>query len=364
MSRRILITGGAGFVGSSLAIRFAGEDPTAEVIALDNLKRRGSELAVERLAAAGVRFVHGDVRSRSDLESSGPVDVILDCSAEPSVQAGYDGDSRYLVDTNLGGTIHCLEYARHHGAGLLFLSTSRVYPIAPMRALPLEPVGDRLAIPAGHSGVGWSERGLSAEFPLEGVRTLYGATKLCSELLVHEYGAMYGLPTIVDRCGVVAGPWQMGKVDQGFFTLWAARHLYGGSLAYQGFGGEGLQVRDVLHVDDLFDLVTLQVQRMKDWSGSTFQVGGGLDKSVSLRELTTLCEARSGRHLEFGSRPETHPSDVPWYVSDASVVSDVTGWSPRRTIPELLDDVCAWLEAHRSRLEPLLGGAASEEKAE
>jgi CDP-paratose 2-epimerase len=166
---------------------------------------------------------------------------------------------------------------------------------------------------------------------------------------------MYGLPTLVDRCGVIAGPWQMGKEDQGFFSLWAARHCYGGALEYRGFGGEGLQVRDLLHIDDLFDLVALQVRRLKQLGGATFQVGGGAACSVSLRELTALCEARSGRRLAIGARPETHPSDVPWYVSDARKVCERTGWTPRRDLPTLLADVFTWLETHRSQLEPLLG---------
>jgi CDP-paratose 2-epimerase len=355
MARRILVTGGAGFVGSSLAVRLVRDGSHDEVIALDNLKRRGSELALQRLASGGVRFVHGDVRNRDDLEALPPVDVVIDCSAEPSVQAGYQGDARYLVDTNLGGTLNCLELARRHSAGVLFLSTSRVYPVKGLRALPLEVCGDRLAVPAAANGPGWSTQGITAAFPLDGPRTLYGTTKLCSELLIHEYGAMYGLATVVDRCGVIAGPWQMGKEDQGFFSLWAARHCYGGALEYRGFGGRGLQVRDVLHVDDLYDLIAHEVRSLDDLSGATLQVGGGLVNSVSLRELTSLCERRSGRRLSMGSQPETHPSDVPWYVSDPTEVSVKTGWTPRRGIEDLLEDVFAWLENHRELLEPILG---------
>ena len=258
---RILITGGAGFVGSSLALTLKREDPGLQICGFDNLRRRGSELALPRLREAGVEFVHGDVRAPDDLREAGAFDLLIECSAEPSVQAGYAGSPAYAVQTNLCGTANCLEAARQYRAGVIFLSTSRVYPIARMRTLPLERRGNRLDLVDASSGTGWSYGGVTIDFPLSGHRSMYGATKLASELLVEEYRVMYGLRTVVNRCGVIAGPWQMGKVDQGFIVLWASRHLFDGSLTYSGFGGEGLQVRDVLHVADLCELIRTQNRR-------------------------------------------------------------------------------------------------------
>ena len=228
-----------------------------------------------------------------------------------------------------------------------------VYPIAALRALPLEREGERLALPEGAEGPGWSVEGIRHDFPLEGPRSLYGATKLASELLLWEYGAMDDLPVVVNRCGVVAGPWQLGRVDQGFLALWAARHLFGGELAYRGFGGEGLQVRDVLHVDDLYDLVALQLDDPNAFSGQLFSVGGGPERSVSLRELSLLCGPRAGGSREIGSDPVTHPADIPWFVTDLRDVTERTGWTPRRTLENIVDDVFAWLHEERERLEPL-----------
>jgi CDP-paratose 2-epimerase len=353
---RVLVTGGAGFVGSSIAIYLAHSRPGGSVVALDNLHRRGSELTLERLRTAGVRFEHGDIRIREDIESVGAFDLMVECSAEPSVHAGYQGDPSYLLGANLSGTINCLEAARRAGAALLFLSTSRVYPIPAMRQLPLVEASTRLLIQPGASGPGWSEAGISVDFPLAGHRSLYGATKLASELLIEEYRSMYGLPAIVDRCGVIAGPWQMGRVDQGFVSLWAARHLWGDRLSYTGFGGRGLQVRDVLHVDDLCELVSDQIQRLPDWSGAVLNVGGGAGGSVSLKELTALCEARAGRRLAFSIVPETAPADIPYYVSDNAQVTVLCGWSPRRSVETLLDDVFAWLRSDEGRLHPILAG--------
>ncbi len=353
---RILITGGAGFVGSSLALMFKQDRPEATVIAFDNLRRRGSELTLARLQRAGVTFVHGDVRQPADLDSVGPFDCLVECSAEPSVQAGYGQSPDYVLQTNLVGTIHCLEAARRHRARVLFLSTSRVYPIAALRALPLTESATRLEMSAGAAGPGWSAQGISADFPLEGSRSIYGATKLCSEHLAEEYAALYDLPVVVNRCGVLAGPWQMGKVDQGFVSLWCARHLFGGPLASIGFGGQGRQVRDVLHVADLYDLVCRQIDAMRPGRYSLHTVGGGPENALSLCELTALAQAR-GRAVEIGSRPETHPADIPWYVTDISAVSAATGWRPRRSIATLVDEVFEWLRHNEEMLRPvLLGG--------
>jgi CDP-paratose 2-epimerase len=163
--RRILVTGGAGFVGSSLALALKGDSPEATVISFDNLHRRGSELTLPRLKAGGVVFQHGDIRNPEDLAEAGACDLLIDCSAEPSVHAGYGGNPVYVVNTNLIGTINCLEAARAYRADMVFLSTSRVYPIAPLRDLPLIEEGERFVIPAQLYGVGWSCRGITTDFP-------------------------------------------------------------------------------------------------------------------------------------------------------------------------------------------------------
>ncbi len=353
--RRILITGGAGFVGSSLALALAEDGH--RVTAFDNLRRRGSELALARLRQAGIAFHHGDIRTPSDLAEVPPFDLMLECSAEPSVLAGYGGGPDYVVQTNLIGTFHCLEAARRAGAEFLFLSTSRVYPIAGLSALPLQRGTTRLELPAGAHGEGWSPAGITTQFPLAGARSLYGATKLASELLVEEYRAMYGMRAIVNRCGVLTGPWQMGKVDQGFLVLWASRHLYGGPLAYIGYGGDGLQVRDILHVADLHELIRTQIADFARFDGSVFNVGGGAAQSVSLQELTQACAARAGRSVEIGRDPATRPADVPWYVTDNAGVTAATGWHPRRGTDVILDEVFRWLVDYRSQLAPVLGPA-------
>jgi CDP-paratose 2-epimerase len=347
---KLLVTGGAGFVGSSLALALKTRHPEWTVTALDNLKRRGSELGLPRLAAGGVAFVHGDIRVASDLAAAGPCDVLLECSAEPSVLAGLDGSPDYVLDTNLGGTIHCLEAARKSGAGFLFLSTSRVYPIEGLSRLPLRETETRfeLASPDGRPGL--SEYGIAEDFPLEGARSLYGATKLCSELLIAEYVAAYGLKAVVNRCGVLAGPWQMGRVDQGIIMHWASSHFFGWPLRYIGYGGSGKQVRDILHVDDLADLVDLEIPRLAELKGRTFNVGGGREVSVSLLDLTELCADATGRRVPIAAVAETRVADVPLYLTDTRRVCAELGWAPSRTAADIVRDSVEWLRSHRAEL--------------
>ena len=353
--KSILITGGAGFVGSSLAIDLRKRLPSARIIALDNLKRRGSELNLPRLRAAGIEFVHGDVRNPEDLDSVGPADALIECSAEPSVLAGRDGSPAYVVNTNLIGTVNCLEWARRCGAGIVFLSTSRVYPIATLNHLSYRIDGDRFALDAVQSLPGASANGIGEAFPLDGPRSLYGATKLCSELLLQEYIDMYGIKGVVNRCGVIAGPWQMGKVDQGVVALWAARHVMGGALSYIGYGGRGHQVRDVLHIHDLAALVLHELEHLDALSGSTFNVGGGLECSASLAELTVLCREISGNEISIASDHANRPGDVPIYITDNATVTAATGWRPRKSTRDILTDVIRWIQENADTLRPILG---------
>ena len=162
--------------------------------------------------------------------------------------------------------------------------------------------------------------------------------KLAAELLLAEYADTFGVRTAINRCGVIAGPWQMGKVDQGVFTHWMLRFHFGRPLSYIGYGGTGKQVRDLLHVDDLVDLDRATSSRAPEhWDGATFNVGGGRDGSLSLLETTALCRELTGRDVEIGSVAETRPGDVRVYLSDCSraVRAHATG-GPRRTPRDVL----------------------------
>ena len=350
------MTGGAGFIGANLSVALAERHPDWQITALDNLNRKGSELNLPRLEAAGVRFQRGDVRSPEDLTAADDgLDALVECSAEPSVMAGSDGDVDYVVRTNLFGAYHCLELARQAGAYVVFLSTSRVYPFERLNAVAYEDGGERFELSERQTMAGVTPAGISEDFELRGPRTLYGTTKLAGEHLIEEYRAAFGLRAVVDRLGVVAGPWQMGRVDQGVFAYWALRHYLGRPLAYTGFGGQGKQVRDLLHVDDLADLVERQLLDPEGWDGQTLNVGGGRERSLSLREATDLCVELGGRKVEIGSEPETRPGDVPVYISDCSALYERTDWRPRRSARDVLADIFEWLDANPGVAETIDG---------
>lgn len=351
---RLLITGGAGFVGSNLAVSLATRHPDWEVIAFDNLYRRGSELNLPRLEEAGVEFVKGDVREPGDLSALPPLTALIECSAEPSVMSGVNGDTGYLVHTNLTGAYNCLELARRDGAFLVFLSTSRVYPVAPQVGLNLAEGETRFEIAPAQEVRGVSPAGISEDFPLEGARTLYGATKLAAEMLIEEYREGLGVPAVIDRCGVIAGPWQMGKVDQGVFTHWMLAHHFRNPLKYIGFGGHGKQVRDLLHVEDLVDLVERQLLAPGEWDGRTVNVGGGRECSLSLRETTAICQRLTGNEVPIDPVEETRQGDVPIYLSDCTRLFGLDEWRPRRSAEQVLADIHEWIAADEERIAQAL----------
>jgi CDP-paratose 2-epimerase len=352
---RVLVTGGAGFVGANVSILLAERHPQWKIVALDNLRRRGSELNLPRLRDAGVEFLHGDIRERSDLEAVGALSAVVECSAEPSVMAERTGGADYVVRANLLGAWHCVELAAERGAQLVFLSTSRVYPLAALRSVAFAEQGTRFELIDEQPLPGVSAEGISERFPLDGARTLYGTTKLAAEMLIAEYREARGLRAVVDRCGVIAGPWQMGKVDQGVFTHWMLCHRFGWPLSYIGFGGSGKQVRDLLHIDDLVDLVEDQLARPEVWDGVVVNVGGGRETSLSLAETTTLCREITGREIDISSEPDDRPGDVPIYVSDCSLARSLCDWEPRRSARRILEDIDAWISDNQRALKDALG---------
>ncbi|MFH1589073.1 MAG: NAD-dependent epimerase/dehydratase family protein [archaeon] len=354
MLKKILITGGAGFVGSNLAMFLKKDFPKAKIICLDNLRRKGSELNVPRLKKAGIQFIKGDIRFRKDLAKFKNIDCLIECSAEPSVLAGYDESPEYLLDTNLGGTINCLEVARKNKAKFIFLSTSRVYPSKTINSLKLQKAKTRFELEAKQSISGISKKGISEKFPMDGPRSLYGATKLASELLITEYNDAYGLQTVIDRCGVITGPWQMGKVDQGVVVLWTAKHFFKGNLSYIGYGGKGKQVRDIVHIHDIYRLVKMQINNTKKFSGKTYNVGGGRDVSISLLELTKLCEKYTGNKIKIKSVKKNRIQDVPIYLTDNTKIYKECGWKPRIKPDAIIKEIVEWIKNNEKQLKTIL----------
>ncbi len=351
---KIVITGGAGFVGSNLAIKLKEKNPDYDIISFDNLRRRGSELNIKRLQQKDIKFIQGDVRNKEDFEEIESFDLMIECSAEPSVLAGSNSSLSYLINTNLLGTINCLDQVRKNNARIIFLSTSRVYPIEKINSLNFDTNETRFYVKPEQEFLGISEEGISEDFPLEGVRSFYGTTKLCSELLIKEYIDSFKIRGIINRCGVITGPWQMGKTDQGVIVLWVAKHIYNGQLSYIGYGGEGKQVRDFIHIEDLFNLIDLQIKNFDKFNNSVYNIGGGKKNSISLKELTTLCQKITGKNIHISSDPQTRKSDIKWFVTNSSKIKNLSGWEPKKGIEETVKDIAIWINSNKEQLKSIL----------
>ncbi len=352
---KILLTGACGFVGSSVARALLEVRPGLEIVGLDNFIRAGSETNRAELRRLGVTLVHGDVRVPSDLEELPRVDWIIDAAANPSVLAGVDGQvsSRQVLEHNLTSTINLLELARKQEAGFLLLSTSRLYSIKELAALPLTTTRERFQLAADKSlPEGVSARGITESFSVAAPISLYGATKLASEVLALEYAETLGLPVWINRCGVIAGAGQFGRADQGIVAYWINSYLRRKPLRYLGFNGKGQQVRDAFHPRDLAMIVNKQLDT-RDAKGHprTINLGGGETNSFSLAELSLWCAQRFGFEATIAAEPSPRPLDLPWIIMDSSRAQQSWEWSPAITLQEIFEEVAQHAEAHPGWLE-------------
>jgi CDP-paratose 2-epimerase len=350
---RILITGICGFVGSSIAKALIEHTSEMSVLGLDNFIRPGSESNRLKLKNLGVSVLHGDVRLVSDFETLPPVDWIIDAAANPNVLAGIDGrcSSRQLLEHNLIGTTNVLEYCKATKAGLILLSTSRVYSISALAGLPLIVREKRFALDSTVPlPLGVSCAGIDETFSTGAPISLYGSTKLASEILALEYATAFSFPVWINRCGVLAGAGQMGTAEQGIFSYWLHAYARRRPLRYLGFDGRGCQLRDAFHPHDLASLLLRQMAEPNRPGPHLFTVGGGAENAMSLAELSAWCEHRFGRH-KVQAELRTRPFDVPWLVMDSTRVAGCFGWHPQRTIASILEEIAAHVEQNPDWLE-------------
>ena len=351
---KILITGGAGFIGSTLCVQLKLKYPNYQIVAFDNLKRRGSELNLSDFKSREIEFIHGDIRNIEDLKSAGHFDVLIEASAEPSVLAGLDSDPSYVINNNLYGSINCFNICLQHKAKLIFLSTSRVYPIDKIEQADFIEEETRFSFSDKQIEKGISRKGISELLDLFGPRSFYGTTKLSSELFIQEYAAFYGLSAAVTRFGVIAGPRQMGKTDQGVVTLWMAKHFWKQSLQYIGYGGMGKQVRDIMHVNDLVNLIDLQIHQIEKFNGKIYNAGGGIQNSASLMEMTTICEQITGNKIQIGSDKNNRPADLRIFITDNTKIENEIGWKPQYSVERTFTDIFEWIQSNEQLLEKIL----------
>jgi CDP-paratose 2-epimerase len=336
---KILITGIAGFAGSKIASGLIFFQPNIEIIGLDNFSRNGSELNISELTSLRIDLIRGDIRNQSDIDALPPADWVIDCAANPSVLAGLNGNasSRQLMEHNLLGTINLLEYCKKHKSGLILLSTSRVYSALELANVPVESTKDRFDLQQS-SFDGLSELGISESFSTFAPISLYGASKLVSEQLILEYSYNFDFPVWINRCGVLAGAGQFGKADQGIFSYWIHSFKEKNPLKYIGFNGSGYQVRDALHPRDLVPLLSRQLMEPSWDAPKIINVGGGIENSMSLKELSDWCEKRLGPN-EVVPTLEQRPMDAPWIVMDSTIAQNTWHWSVKTRLEQILEEI-------------------------
>ncbi len=349
---KILITGICGFVGSAIATAWLDAEPAIAIYGIDNFIRPGSEQNRDRLKKMGISLYHGDIRNASDFDALPNVDWVIDAAANPSVLAGTDGQvsSRQLIEHNLQGTVNILEYCKRCHAGLILISTSRVYSIRPLSALPIVRDGARFRLEDSKMlPAGVSSEGISEVFSTSPPISLYGSTKLASEVLALEYCETFGIPTWINRCGVLTGAGQFGKADQGIFAFWINSYLRRRPLTYIGFGGNGFQVRDCFHPRDLIPLLRKQVQA-PDIPTRVINLGGGKKNAMSLAELSAWCSDRFKAH-NVASDYRERRFDIPWLIMNSSLAHELWGWKPQMTLYEILDEIARHAEANPNWLD-------------
>ena len=333
---KILITGGCGFVGTNLALFLSSKGFKIE--SLDNLSRKGSKYNLKLLNKEKIKNYKFDIYNQNKLRKLPRYDLIIDCCAEAAVEVSKKEIDK-VVNTNLIGTINILKKAKKDKSKLIFLSSSRIYPINECnKTIKNKIIKSKIKI----------KKMFNEKDNIQGARTLYGLTKLSSEMFIEEFSYAYGLKYIINRCGVISGPLQFGKQDQGFVSLWIWRHLNKKNLNYIGYGGYGNQIRDVLHIYDLCELVKLQIKKINKINNKLFTVGGSKKSYTSLKNLTYLCEKITGNQIRFKKIFKTSIYDIPYYISDNNLVSQTYNWKPKRNIIDVVNDTFLWLKQNKS----------------
>jgi CDP-paratose 2-epimerase len=269
------------------------------------------------------------------------------------VLAGVAGrtSSRQLLEHNLWGTVNILEYCKAHRAGLVLLSTSRVYSVPALAALPVE-IHQRAFRPKSGAKLpeGLTMAGVNEKFSTAPPISLYGSSKLASEVIASEYAGTFDFPVWINRCGVLAGAGQFGKPDQGIFSFWINAHLRRRPLKYIGFDGQGHQVRDCLHPRDLVPVLLTQMKYRGNDKPHIANFSGGAANAMSLAQLTGWCDARFGKHA-VQSDPNPRPFDIPWLVLDSSLAAKQWNWQPKISLEKNLEEIARHAEQNPDWLE-------------
>jgi len=329
---KYLITGGCGFIGANFAEQLLERGD--EVVLLDNLSRAGSVANLIHLQKKypGVEFVHGDVRVDFDkkLHLMEEVDVVYHLAGQVAVTTSYKYPKEDF-DTNALGTFNVLEAIRRSERKpmIIYASTNKVY--GGMTDIEIVKKGKRYIYKDLKKGI--------PENRLLDFHSPYGCSKGVADQYVRDFSRMYDIKSVVMRQSCIYGGRQFGVEDQGWVAWFIIAAHIGNPIT---IFGDGMQVRDVLYVDDLFEAWDLATKNMGEHSGKIFNIGGGPKYSLSLLELLDMLEVLMDKKIDH-SFSDWRPGDQPVYISDITKAKKELGWEPRTSPKEGVSKLSSWV---------------------
>ena len=335
---KILVTGGCGFVGSNISLFL--KEKGYLVNSLDNLSRKGSTYNLKLLKQNKIKNYKFNIENYKFFKKLPKYNLIIDCCAEAAIEVSKNKIDK-VINTNLIGTINILKKAKKDNSKIIYLSSSRIYPIKLLtKNYKLKNFNKKLKV----------KKMINENDIITGPKSIYGLTKLASEMFIEEFSYAYGMKYLINRCGVISGPLQFGKQDQGFVSLWIWQHLNKKNLSYIGYGGHGNQVRDVIHINDLCELILIQVKKFNKIYNKLFTVGGSKKSFTSLKDLTKICEKITGNIIKFKKIAKTSNYDIPYYISDNRKIFKTYRWKPKKDINSIVKDTYDWLSKNKKKL--------------
>ncbi len=345
---RVLIPGGCGFIGSSIAIYLKKNIKNCEIITIDNLSRNTSYLNEKKLKKHHIRNIKKNLSTVNTSyifkKDKKKFDFIIDCCAEPSVEISKK-NPKLVFNSNLTSTLSILEIAKKNNSKIIYLSTSRVYSIKKINNL-FKNITYKKKMPKRIK--------INENFSVDSPISFYGFTKLSSEILIKEYSFLHNLKYIINRCGVISGYGQFGRQDQGFLSMWLWRHLNKIPINYQGFGGYGNQIRDILDINDLCILIKEQIIKINKINNEVFNVGGGIKNSISLNELTKFSNKVTQNKTLIRKKIKTSNYDLRYYVTDNKKIYSKYKWRVRTSINDIIKNTLESLILNKKKLLKIL----------